>query len=160
VLQNTLTQTFRLLNADSEDFYDAVDAVGGSSANKIGEALETTLRLGMSARFTWSRQTDPLVWHGSPHEIERVIGLIDSTQTPETFEQTLSGVVASVADSGVIYIRSGDEKLKIRFPMKAIEDVQRLHVMQQVTLQVSTSKYFDTVLKKDVLKHTLVRVQA
>ena len=155
LLHNTLTQTFRLLRAESDDFYDAVDAVGGSSAKKLGEALEKTLKLGMSARFTWSRDRSPLVWNGTTIEIERVIGLIDSTQAPEIFEQSLSGVVASVADNGVIQLRIGDEKLKIRFPMQAIEQVQRLHVTQQVTLRVTTSKYWDSVLKRDVFKHTL-----
>lgn len=159
LLNQTLTQTFRLLNADEDTFYDAVDAVGGAAARKFGEALQHTSKHGLAAEFTWKRDHEPLVWRGTPSEIDRVVGMIETTKDTETFEQSIQGVVATIADTGTIYIRIGDEKVKVRYPLRLIKEAQRLNVTQSVSLRVTTSKYWDAVMHKDVFKHTLLAVQ-
>ena len=39
LLRNTLQQTFRLLGSRNEEFYDAVDAIGGRAALSVKEAM-------------------------------------------------------------------------------------------------------------------------
>lgn len=158
LLHNTLKHTFNLLNARQDEFLDAVDAVGGLSAKSFGQALKKTARFGLAARFTWRHDGGHRVWEGSPLEIDRVIALIASNSEPEVYEQVLQGTVASIADNGVIYIRQGADKdrVKIRFPMKASMEAEKLRMKMSVALKVKTSVYQDTVLKKDVFKHTLI----
>lgn len=159
LLATTVTQAFRLLTAPDEDFYDAVDAVGGTSARHFGQALQKIETHGLAAEFTCQRDAAPwLHWQGTPGEIRRVRNLIDTTRDPERFEQTLQGTVAALADNGSIQLRTGDEKQRVRFPLKLMQQVQRLTLGQGATLQVSTAQYWDAVLKRDVFKHTLLQV--
>lgn len=160
LLNQTLTQTFRLLNADNETFYDCVDAVGGSAARYFGEALRMTNKHGMAAEFTWKREENSQIWSGRPADIDRIVALIDSTKEPEVYEEVITGVVATIADTGTIYLRIGEDKVKVRYPLRLIREAQRLSVMQSVRLRVSTSKYWDAVLHKDVFKHTLLATQS
>ena len=158
LLGATFKQTFQLLNAKLEDFYDAVDAVGGTAARHFGEALHQTNRHGMAAEFTWMRPQDPLSWNGTPAEIDRVCSLIDSTAEPETFEQILTGHVSAMAETGNLQLRVGAEKTKVRFPTSLIDQVQRLALGRDASLRVQTARYWDAVLQKDVFKHTLREV--
>jgi hypothetical protein len=155
----TMAQTFRLLTAPNSEFYDAVDAVGGVAARHIGDALHQTEKHGLAAEFDWHRP-DELNnhWSGTPAEIRRVFTLIDTTKEPERFEQTLEGVISSLADNGRIVLRRGEEKERVRFPLRLIDEVQRLNLTQAAKLQVSTARYWDAVLKRDVFKHTLISV--
>lgn len=158
LLGATLTQTFRLLNADTDDFYDAVDAVGGIAARNIGEALQSTEKSGMAAEFSWWRQNDPKTWKGTPAEIHRVIDLIESTKEQEIIEQKLRGFVSALAETGAIRLRIDNELQKVRFPLKLMAEVQRLTLSKEASLHVRTARYYDTVLKKDIFKHTLISV--
>lgn len=159
LLTDTLTQTFGLLNATGENFYDYVDAIGSAAARKFGEALRNTKKHGLSAEFTWKRDRNPLSWQGRTAEIDRVLELIKTTNDPDQFEQDLEGVVATIADTGVIHIRTGGNKVKIRYPMKLIKEAEQLNVNQQVALHVSTSKFYDAVARRNVFKHTLMSVK-
>jgi len=158
LLTDTLTQVFRLLKANNEDFFDAVDAVGGSAAKKFGEALSSTRKHGLEAEFTWKRGKDHLSWYGSPSEIDRIINLIETTQEAEVYEETITGTISAIADTGIIQIRSGEEKIKIRYPMKLIDSAEQLNLNQHVSLKVRTSRFYDAVMQKDVLKRTLIAV--
>lgn len=159
LLGQTLTQTFGLLNAGNENFYDYVDAIGSAAAKKFGEALHNTKKHGLSAEFTWKRDRNPLSWQGRSAEIERVLELIETTNDPEQYEQDLDGVVATIADTGVIYIRQGGAKVKIRYPMKLIKEAEQLNMNQNVVLRVNTSRFYDAVFRRDVFKHTLLYVK-
>jgi hypothetical protein len=159
IFTQTMEQAFRLLNSPNDDFYDAVDAVGGVAANLFGEALQETDKHGLAAEFSWQPARQPLViWRGTPDEIRRVSALIDTTKEQETFEQTISGVVAAMADNGKITLRIGEAKEKIRFPLNLLHSVQRLVLAQPIMLTVSTTRYWDAILKRDVMKHTLTSV--
>ncbi len=159
LLSQTLTHTFGLLNADNETFFDSVDAVGGAAARKFGQALSCTKKFGLSAEFTWMRDHQPVKWHGRTADIDRLIDLIESTKEPEQIVQDLTGVVATIADTGIIYIRQGSEKVKIRYPMKLIKEAELLNMNMTVTLNVRTSCYYDAILRRDVYKHTLLSVK-
>lgn len=160
LLASTLTQAFRLLNAPATEFFDAVDAVGGTAARHFGVALGKIDTHGLAAEFTCQREESPwLHWQGTPDEIRRVRALIDSIREPESFDQVLQGQVAALADNGSIQLRAGDEKLRIRFPLTLMQQVQRLTLGQHVRLAVNTAQYWDAVLKRDVFKHTLIAVQ-
>lgn len=74
-----------------------------------------------------------------------------ATQEPEVYEETLEGVVAALPDAGSITLRIGDEKRRVRFPLKLIKQAQR-----PAKLRVLTSRYYDSVFKRDVYKHTLI----
>ena len=53
LLQATLTQTFRLLNSRQDEFYDAVDAVGGRSAHQMSGFMKALDDAGLAAQFAW-----------------------------------------------------------------------------------------------------------
>lgn len=159
LLSQTLTQTFGLLNATSENFYDYVDAIGSAAARNFGEALHNTKKHGLSAEFTWKRDRNPLRWQGRSAEIDRVLELIETTNDPDQYEQDLNGLVATIADTGVIYIRQDGAKIKIRYPMKLIKDAEQLNVNQNVVLHVRTSRFYDAVVRRHVYQHTLLSVK-
>ena len=49
-----------------------------------------------------------------------------------------------------------DEKRRVRFPLKLIKQAQQLTIAQPAKLRVLTSRYYDSVFKRDVYKHTLI----
>jgi len=159
LLDSTLAQTFRLLNANEDEFYDAVDAVGGVAARHFADALKEVEKHGLSAAFSWDRPSGPLYWDGSAAEIHRVRALIEKTKEPEVFDETLTGQVATLNDAGAIHLRIDGEKVKVKFPLRLFGDVSGLHLGQTVSLPVSTAKYWHTALKRHVLTHTLRKTE-
>jgi len=158
LLQSTLQQTFRLLTATDEEFYDAVDAVGGKAAHHIGNAMREIRAAGMTAEFTWHSPIGKYSWQGNSDEIIRIKKLLVAVAEPVIYEEKISGSVARIADTGKLELRTSDGKVLIRFPFDLTEKVQHLSIAKPTTLHVSTTKYWDAVGKKNVFKRLLIDV--
>ncbi len=159
LLQATLTQTFRLLNSNHDDFYDAVDAIGGKSAHQLGEFMKSLDDAGLAAQFTWQAPKGRQFWEGRPDEITRLRALLDTLREPERYEEILEGRVAGITDTGRLDLRSDDGKISIRFPLKLTEQVQRLTITSVTKVKVQTAMYWDSVEKKEIYKRQLLRVE-
>lgn len=159
LLQATLTQVFRLLNARQDEFYDAVDAVGGRSAHQLGEFMKELDQGGFAAQFTWQSPRGRQFWEGRPDEIVRIRTLLDTIREPERYLETVTGRVAGITDTGRLELRTDDGKVMVRFPLKLTEQVQRLTITSLTTIRVETARYWDSVQKKDIYKRQLVEVQ-
>lgn len=158
LLQAMLTQTFRLLNAHQDDFYDAVDAVGGRSAHQLSEFMRVLDGAGLAAQFTWQSARGRQFWEGSPDEITRIRSLLDTIREPEKYEEVLVGSVASITDTGRLDLRTEDGKISIRFPLSLTDQVQRLTITSIARVKVETAKYWDSVERKDIFKRQLISV--
>lgn len=159
LLQATLTQTFRLLNSNHDDFYDAVDAIGGKSAHQLGEFMKSLDDAGLAAQFTWQAPKGRQFWEGRPDEITRLRALLDTLREPERYEEILEGRVAGITDTGRLDLRTEDGKISIRFPLKLTEQVQRLTITSVTKVKVQTAMYWDSVEKKEIYKRQLIRVE-
>lgn len=159
LLQATLVQVFRLLNARQDDFYDAVDAVGGKSAHQLGEFMKELDGAGLAAQFTWQSQHGRQYWEGRPGEITRIRALLDTIREPEKYQETITGRVAGITDTGRLELRTDDGKVMIRFPLKLTEQVQRLTITSLASIRVETARYWDSVEKKDIYKRQLISVE-
>lgn len=158
LLQSTLQQTFKLLTANNEEFYDAVDAVGGKAAHYFGHAMKEINSAGMSAEFTWHAAGESYAWQGSSAEIDRIKSLLAAVATPVSYEENIVGNVAGISDTGKLELRTLEGKVSIRFPLDLTEKVQRLSIAKQAWLRVSTTKYWDTVGKKNIFKRLLIDI--
>lgn len=156
LLQSTLQQTFRLLTANNEDFYDAVDAVGGKAAHYFGDAMREINFAGMSAEFTWHSPNGKHQWRGSSDEITRIRTLLAAVADPITYEEEISGSVSGITDTGRLELRTREGRVHIRFPLELTEKIQRLSIAKSTRLRVSTTKYWDAIAKKDVLRRLLI----
>lgn len=159
LLQATLTQTFRLLNSNHDDFYDAVDAIGGKSAHQLGEFMKSLDDAGLAAQFTWQAPKGRQFWEGRPDEITRLRALLDTLREPERYEEIVEGRVAGITDTGRLDLRTEDGKISIRFPLKLTEQVQRLTITSITKVKVQTAMYWDSVEKKEIYKRQLLRVE-
>lgn len=158
LLQSTLQQTFHLLTARNEDFYDAVDAVGGKAAHYFGDAMKEINAAGMSAEFTWHAPLEKFTWQGSSAEIDRIKTLLATAIAPTSYEEEISGNVSGITDTGKLELRTSEGKVLIRFPLDLTEKVQNLSIAKRANLRVSTTKYWDAVEKKDVFKRLLIDI--
>lgn len=159
LLQTTLTQTFKLLNSTQEEFYDAVDAVGGKSAHQFSEFMKVLDAGGYAAEFTWQSPRGIQKWVGNPDEITRIRVLLDTIREPEEYEEVITGRVAGIADTGRLDLRTDDGKVSIRFPLKLTDQVQRLTITSPARIRVKTAKYWDGVQKRDIYKRQLLEVE-
>ncbi|HDS1125346.1 hypothetical protein I5U67_21065 [Stenotrophomonas maltophilia] len=159
LLQATLTQIFLLLNARQDEFYDAVDAVGGRSAHQLGEFMKELDQGGFAAQFAWQSPRGRQFWEGRPDEIVRIRMLLDTIREPDRYQETITGRVAGITDTGRLELRTDDGKVVVRFPLKLTEQVQRLTITSLATIQVQTARYWDSVQKKDIYKRQLMEVQ-
>lgn len=159
LLQSMLTQTFRLLNSQQDDFYDAVDAIGGKSAHQLSEFMRVLDGAGLAAQFTWQSARGRQFWEGSSDEITRIRSLLDTIREPEKYEEVLVGSVASITDTGRLDLRTEDGKISIRFPLSLTDQVQRLTITSIARVKVETAKYWDSVERKDIYKRQLISVE-
>lgn len=159
LLQATLTQTFRLLNSNQDDFYDAVDAMGGRSAHQLSEFMKVLDSAGLAAQFTWQSPRGRQFWEGRPDEITRIRALLDTIREPERYEEVVEGRVAGITDTGRLDLRTDDGKVSIRFPLRLTDQVQRLTITSLARIKVETAKYWDSVEKKDIYKRQLISVE-
>jgi hypothetical protein len=77
---------------------------------------------------------------------------------PEKYTETIEGSVAGITDTGRLALRTVEGKVLIRFPLKITEQVQKLKIASHAVITVETSKYWDSVEKKDVYKRHLISV--
>lgn len=159
LMQSTLTQMFRLLNADQDEFYDAVDAVGGKSAGQFNEFMKALDSAGLAAQFTWQSPKGVAFWEGRPDEITRIRAMLNTIQEPEKYEEILNGRVAGITDTGRLDLRTDEGKISIRFPLRLTDQAQRLTITTEARVRVLTSKYWDSVAKKDIFKRQLISVE-
>lgn len=159
LLQATLIQIFNLLNANSDDFYEAVDAVGGRSAHQLGDFMKELDNGGLAAQFSWHSPRGRLMWDGRPNEIIRIRALLETIREPERYEERITGRVAGITDTGKLELRTDDGKITIRFPLSLTEMVQGLTITSLTTVRVSTARYWDSVQKKDTYKRQLLGVE-
>ncbi|MGQ5267701.1 hypothetical protein [Xanthomonas arboricola] len=159
LLQATLSQVFSLLNSDMDEFYEAVDAVGGRSAHQLGDFMKELDNGGLAAQFTWQSPRGRLIWDGRPNEITRIRALLDTIREPERYEEFVTGRVAGITDTGKLELRTDDGKVLIRFPLNLTDIVQQLTITSLATVRVSTARYWDTVQKKDTFKRQLLGVE-
>lgn len=156
LLHQTLVQTFRLLNSNNEEFYDAIDAIGGRSASHFGDALKAIDIAGLATEFTWNTPQENFIWRGLPDDILRIRTLLDTIKEPEVYVETITGTVAGILDTGRLDIRTESGKITIRYPLKLTEFVQRLAIAKPASIKVETSKYWDAVAKKDIFKRQML----
>lgn len=156
LLHETLVQTFRLLNSTNEEFYDAVDAVGGRAATHFGDAMKAIDSAGLAAEFSWYTPVTKFFWRGLPDELVRIRTLLDTIKEPEVYAETITGLVAGILDTGRLDIRTQEGKLTIRYPLKLTEQVQRLVIAKPASINVQTSRYWDAVAKKDIFKRQMI----
>lgn len=158
LLQSTLQQTFRLLTAKNDEFYDAVDAVGGKAAHYFGDAMREICSAGMSAEFTWHSLVGRHTWQGSSDEIKRIRTLLDAVAEPVTYTENISGSVSGITDTGKLELRTVEGKVMVRFPLDLTEKVQHLSIAKLTNLHVSTTKYRDAIAKRDVFRRLLIDI--
>jgi len=159
LLQATLTQTFQLLNSKNDDFYDAVDAVGGKAAHQMSEFMKALDQGGYAAEFKWLSPRGLRQWEGRPDEITRIRVLLDTIREPERYEEVIVGRVAGITDTGRLELRTDDGKVSVRFPLKLTEQVQRLTITSPARIRVNTARYWDGVQKRDIYKRQLIEVE-
>jgi len=158
LLQATLAQTFRLLNSSHDDFFDAIDAVGGRSAHQLGAFMKALEDAGLAAQFSWQSPSGRLFWDGRPSEILRLRTLLGTIKEPERYKEDIFGRVAGIMDTGRLDLRTDDGKVSVRFPLNLTDQVQRLTIMSMAHLSIETSRYWDAVEKRDIFKRQLISV--
>lgn len=158
LFDNTLAQVFRVLRASDDDFYDAIDAIGGRSAAQLKDALEAISAAGLAAEFSWHALRHSERWEGRPAEITRVQTLLSGLSEPESYEEIIRGTVSGLADTGRVVMRTTEGKAVIRFPLVKTEEVQQLRIADSAALRVSTTRYHDEIKNIDIYKRTLLQV--
>ena len=153
LLPSALTQLFRVLAADEEDFYDAIHAVGAQAARRFSEALKAVQQEELACEVRWHHDEEPLTWEGSPHNLGRVIKLLDTLGEPDTFQQTLTGDVNVLRSRGYFTLEQAGVRYRVAFSTKQLPEIQTLTIGKPASVVVETTKYFDRLAERDVEKH-------
>lgn len=158
LFENTLTQIFRVLRTSDDDFFDAVDAIGGRAAVHLKEALGAISSAGFAADWRWQTKRHLEHWEGRPAELDRVRTLLGGLSEPDTYDEVLTGTVSGLADTGRLVLRTHEGKAIVRFPLAKTSDVQRLKIAGNAKIKVRTTSYHDELRKVEVFKRILVDV--
>lgn len=156
LLRSTLQQTFRLLGSRNDEFYDAVDAMGGRAALSFKEAMKAISAAGLSVEFSWRDAGHVHMWRGTSDELVRIKTLLDAASESQSYEESLSGVVSGLFENGRLDLRTEKGKVKIRFSLDQTPAVQNLTIATHATLRVLTTRYTDPITHRDVFKRQLI----
>lgn len=160
LLPATMHQLFRILDADEVDFYDAVHAVGSQAASKFSEALKAVRNQELATEITWHRDEESYSWGGDSTHLAKTISMLDAIGHPETFEQTLTGVVEVLRARGYFTLETGNVKQKVRFSAKQLPEIQQLVVGRPCQVVVETTKFYDQLAERDIERHRLTRLMS
>jgi hypothetical protein len=156
LLRSTLQQTFRLLGSRNDEFYDAVDAIGGRAALSFKEAMKAISAAELSVEFSWRDEGHVHKWKGTSDELIRINTLLAAASESESYEETLSGVVSGLFENGRLDLRTATGKVKIRFSIDQTPAVQHLTIATHATLRVLTTRYTDPITHREVFKRQLI----
>lgn len=158
VLNNVLTKAFDLLNEQDNDmFLEKIDSIGGGAAQSLKESLKALNSSGYGAILEWNRPDGVTHWEGTPVQILRAQELLGSLSEPESYQERIQGVIASLKDTGLIEIRTSQHgKINVRYPIKLVGEVQKLKVSTAAELVVSTKKSWDEGGKKFIFHRRLL----
>ena len=125
LLRTTLQQTFRLLGSRNDEFYDAVDAIGGRAALSFRDAMKAISSAGLSAEFSWRDDGHLHTWRGTTDELTRIKTLLDAASESDSYEETITGMVSGLFENGRLVLRTDNGKVKIRFALDQTPAVQQ-----------------------------------
>lgn len=157
LLRLTLERTLGLLNAPSEGFFEAVDTVGITAANALGEFAAAVDSAGMAVEITWPFGEKPMHWDGSSDELIRIKNLLRSIEKPQEHEIELEGEVASISDTGRLHLRVADlGKVTVRYSLDKTHVAQQLVIRKHAKLRVLATTYWDPVRQAEISKYHLL----
>jgi hypothetical protein len=160
LLQNTYLNVFQLLQANEDDFYPGVDSVGIASAQALGEMVNAVEKSGLAADLTWLSPTNyEFRWDGRPSELMRISAMLHSVHEPIEREETVSGEIAGILDTGRMILRTDQGKTTIRFSKGDTALVQKMAISTHVSVRVMARVYFDELTKRDVFAYTLLGLE-
>lgn len=157
LLRHTLMQTFRMLTAANDDFYDAVDAVGGRAARLFHEAIRAIAAADLSAEFSWNSGMHIHRWQGTIAELNRLDTLLDAVTESDSYDEIIEGVVSGIFETGRLDIRTEQGRIRVRFSEDQTPEVQNLAIATKTILQVRTTRYTDPVTHKNIFKRQLLQ---
>ena len=158
LLHSTLVQTFCLLNAKNDVFYDAVDAIGGRAAQHFADAMRAIDLAGLAAEFSWNAPAERITWFGTSQEVTRLRTLLAAVADTETFDEEISGTVSAIYDTGRLELRTMEGKVHVRFPLDLTGTVQKLSIKKATTLRVTTTRYLNQATKQHILRRLMIDV--
>ena len=157
LLHMTMERTLGLLNAPSDSFFEAIDTVGITAANAIGDFAAAVEAGGMSVEINWPFGEKSMHWEGRADELLRIKNLLQSVESPDEHEMDLIGEVASISDTGRIHMRVLDlGKVTVRYSLDKTHLAQKLAIKTQAKLRVLASTYWDPSKQVEVSKYNLL----
>lgn len=146
-LQAALETVFRLLNAERDEFFDALHELGPAAAKGLSAVLEEMEKGHIAAEFSWAGPDDRLRrWDGGLNEIARLRSALNSADSAlETSIETLTGTVTLLSVSGRIEImpEGSSVKLRIKYPKANQRLVAGVTLNQSVRVTVEKTSWPD-----------------
>ena len=129
VLETALKGAFGVFNAESEQLGDAVDTVGVRAAKSCKRLLASLASEGLQTNFA-SQIFD---WSASSERAQSLKNELDALGEPNVTEESFSGEVRNLSDTGRLEIRTRDHaRLRIKVPKEKYHLLQDLHLGQIV----------------------------
>lgn len=159
-LQGGLDAIFSLLNAQPEEFFDALHTMGPVAAKGLTEFLKTMEAEGINTEFSWMAPDNCLhKWNGNYQEIVRLRSVLDEANS--TFErsfETIYGTVSLLSSTGRIEILQDDSnaKVKIKFPKGNKDWLAGITLHQRVEAVVEKTTWPDPVSDERHRRYILV----
>ena len=133
VLETALKGAFGVFNAESEQLGDAVDTVGVRAAKSCKRLLASLASEGLQTNFVWRSASQIFDWSASSERAQSLKNELDALGEPNVTEESVSGEVRNLSDTGRLEIRTRDHaRLRIKVPKEKYHLLQNLHLGQIV----------------------------
>lgn len=155
LLHATFAQTFQLLSMNTDDCFDAMNAIGVRAAQAVGEALAVIDTAGLHAQCTWRSRGAIAIWNGSSAEVSRIRALLEAASGAFTFEETIDGAIVAISEEGQLELATEGETRRVRFPLDLISVLTQYPIGSKIAIKVHTTQFSDPASKRDIIKHQL-----
>lgn len=157
-LDTTLHRIFDVFHAEGDTFFDAIDAIGTSSARHLADALRPVQEHEVSVDFIWMPPVgNERRWDARPAQLANIRTKIEQIGDPELFEHEVSGQIVALNENGRLELRdSSGRRLRVRYGRSLMPLVASFHLLQETVLPLRTERAFERASQRWIEKHWLI----
>lgn len=164
VSKGAIERIFSVLatNGKGEEFLEAINNLGPSSAKSLRELLKLIQSHSAEAEFTWKYSGDEVRrWVGSKKSLQSITSALEVTEIIEQDHVLLHGMVELLSKRERIELRVPEGGItKILYPKNLLPAVSELHLEQEVSLFCQVTETENPLTNESSIFYELLEIKS
>lgn len=160
ILENSLENTFELLNATSDQLLDVSNKIGGSGIKKVNKIMALAVDNDLEFDLEWEApNTKVFKWFGDTEKIKSIFNSISKVQIDDPLDVEIQGKIITLSLKGIIEIKEDDKKMyKINYPLSMLEKVKSHQIGDLCTIICSQKSSKNKITEEEKISFELKEI--